>query len=91
MGCYVVWFIALTALLFTHLLSTVFYQPSYKHSILIESLFSCSHKIIAATVTGTLLTSCALGHGGKFYIIFYGYKCREIIQSTRNMLSAFTV
>ncbi|XP_033611673.1 nose resistant to fluoxetine protein 6-like isoform X2 [Cryptotermes secundus] len=63
-GHCVMWLVAITALVFTHLISTVFYQPSYKHNSLIASLYGCSYSIIIAAAIGTILTSCALGHGG---------------------------
>jgi hypothetical protein len=69
MGYLVLWFIALTALWSIYLISTVFYQPSYQHDILTSSLYACSHKIIIAAATGTILIVCASGYGGKLYLL----------------------
>jgi hypothetical protein len=69
MGHFMVWLAPLTALVSIHLVSTLFYQPSYQHAILIASLYACSHRILMAAATGTILLACALGHGGMFYFL----------------------
>jgi hypothetical protein len=68
-GHIMVWLAALTTLVSIHLVSTVFYQPGYQHDILIASLYACSHKIIMAAATGTILMACVLGHGGMLCIL----------------------
>ena len=69
MGHFMFWLTALTAVVSIHLMSTVFYQPSYQHDILMASLYACSHRIIMAAATGTILMACALGHGGMLCIL----------------------
>lgn len=66
MGHYMVWLTAATTLVSIHLVSTVFYQSSYQHDVLIASLYACSHRIIMSAATGTILMACALGQSGMF-------------------------
>ena len=69
MGHFLVWIIAPTVLCSIHLVSTIFYQPSYQPDALTASLYACTYRIIIAAATGTILIGCALGHGGKSYAV----------------------
>jgi hypothetical protein len=64
-----VWLTAVATMVSVNLVSTAFYRPSYQHDPLTASLYACSHRIIMAAATGTILMACALGHGGTLHIL----------------------
>jgi len=69
MGHFMAWLPALAVLVSFHLVSTLFYQPSYQPDTIMANLYACSHRIIMAAATGTLLMACALGRGGMLCIL----------------------